>query len=277
MSLARRSAPDAPRELGLLRRLVRWLASPSGVALLAVLAVAGVGAAISYSHMLDWAKINGDVDAHEWRAFLFPLSVDGAIIAASAVIYADARAGRTADWLAYTIVVVGMAQSVVANVSHDWKDWRAELVIAGWPALAVAGGIELMFRFVRRSREHAEAEAEAAEQAAQAQAEAEEKAEARRRKREEKAREAPAETEPEQAAEVVQLRATGTDGAERPDWLKEGATAEQAMRTYLDRVDPAASGADLDRMVGVPYFGTTPGYGRKVRRSWQSEQAEQEV
>jgi hypothetical protein len=269
MIFARRSAPGAPPELGPIRRLLRWIASPTGVALLAVLAVAGVGAAISYSHMFDWAKINGDTGPHEWRAYLFPISVDGAIVAASAVIYADARAGRKADWLAYVTVSIGMAMSVTANVVHDqWRDDKAEWVIAGWPAVALGVGAELMFRFVRRVREHREALAEVAAEQEQARLEAQEKAEARRRKREEKASEDLA----EEAAEIVQLRATGTDGAERPGWLAEGATAEQAMRTYLSEVDSSASGADLDRMVGTPYFGTAPGYGRKVRRSWQSEQ-----
>jgi hypothetical protein len=58
------------------------LVSATGVALMAVALVGGIAAAISYSHMLDWAKANGDVNAHEWRAYLFPLSVDGAIVAA---------------------------------------------------------------------------------------------------------------------------------------------------------------------------------------------------
>jgi hypothetical protein len=280
MDLARRSAPDAPA--GPTRRLLRWLASPTGVALLAVLVVAGVGAAISYSHMLDWARANGDTGDREWRAYLFPVSVDGAIIAASAIIYADARVGRPADWLAYLVVAVGMGQTVTANVAHDWVDGRAELIIAGWPALAVAGGTELVFRFVRRIREHDDTLAEAQRQAEldrlaaeREAAEAEQKAEEarqRRREREESKRQQAAEAEPD--AEVVRLRADGADSAQRPAWLAKDATAEQAMRAYLAQVNPEASGADLDRAVGVPYFGTAPGYGRKIARAWRAERDE---
>lgn len=291
MKSARRSASDAPRSPGAIRRFLRLIASPVGVALFATSSLVGIVAAISYSHMLDWAKANGDTGADEWRAFLFPLSVDGAVVAASAVIYADARAGRKADKLAYFVAVVGMAWSVIANVAHDKTGWLAEKAIAGWPAVALAVVVELVFRFVRRMREQADqlaaAEREAAERAEAARIEAEriaaeearaaEEAAARKAETEQRRREKAEQREREKAeqepeAEVLQLRATGTDGTERPAWLVEGATAEQAMRNYLATVDSSATGADLDRMVGVPYFGTTPGYGRRVRREWRQQQ-----
>lgn len=285
MTFARRSAPDAPRPPGTIRRLLRWLGSPTGVALQALAVVGGVAAVVSYSHMLDWAKANEEASS-EWRAFLFPLSVDGAIMAASAVLYADSRAGRKADKLAYFIVVIGVLWSIVANVAHDTTGWGAEKTIAGWPPVALALVVELVFRFVRRMSEQAEAlakaEAEAAriaeEQAAEAArlaAEAEVKKAEAERKRQERAeqrerREREQDQEPQ--AEVLRLRATGTDGApERPEWLAPDATAQQAMEAYLAR-HPAASGAELDREVGRPYFNTTDGYGRKVAREWRSKQ-----
>jgi hypothetical protein len=289
MTSARRSAPDAPRPPGPIRRMLRWIGSATGVALIAVAIVGGIAAVISYSHMLDWAKANEDA-ASEWRSFLFPISVDGAIMAASAVLYADSRAGRKADKLAYAIVTIGVLWSIVANVAHDTTGWGAQKGIAAWPPVALALVVEMVFRFVRRMSEQADALAKAAAEAqrlaeeAQAEADrlAEEKAaeearaEERRRERAEKReraeqrqREQPPE-EPE--AEVFQLRATGTDGGERPAWLIEGATAEQAMHSYLGTVDASATGADLDRIVGVPYFGTTPGYGRKVARKWREQQ-----
>jgi hypothetical protein len=289
MMFARRSAPDAPRPPGPIRRLLRWLGSPTGVALQALAIVGGVAAVVSYSHMLDWAKANEEASS-EWRAYLFPLSVDGAIMAASAVLYADSRAGRKADKLAYFIVVVGVLWSIVANVAHDTTGWGAEKSIAGWPPVALALVVELVFRFVRRMSEQAEqlaaAEAEAARiaeeqarEAARLAAEAEEKkAEAERKRQEraeqrERAQREQAEQEPQ--AEVVRLRATGTEGAsDRPEWLTEGATAQQAMEAYLAR-NPDATGADLDREVGQPYFGTKDGYGRKVAREWRNRQQEQ--
>ena len=290
MNFARRSAPDAPRPPGSIRRMLRWVSSPTGVALLAVALVGGIAAVISYSHMFDWAKANEDA-ASEWRSFLFPISVDGAIVAASAVLYADSRAGRRADWLAYLIIVVGVLWSIVANVAHDTTGWGAQKGIAAWPPVALALVVEMVFRFVRRMSQQAEALAEAAAEArrladaqateaarlAEEKAIEEAKAEERRRERRERAEQRQRDQPPEEPeAEVFQLRATGTDGVERPGWLAEGATAEQAMHAYLGTVNADATGADLDRIVGVPYFGTTPGYGRKVKRAWKDQQETQQ-
>ena len=60
-------------------------------------AVAGVGtvavsaAVISYSHVMELARRAGETRMATW---LLPLSIDGAIAAAVAVILADSRAGR---------------------------------------------------------------------------------------------------------------------------------------------------------------------------------------
>lgn len=285
MTLARRSAPDAPRPPSLIRRIF----SSTGMALLGAAIVGGIAAVISYSHMLDWAKANEDVSS-EWRAYLFPVSVDGAIMAASAVLYADSRANRKSDWLAYVIIVVGIVWSIVANMAHNTTGWAAEKGIAGWSPIALALVVELVFRFVRRMSEQADALAKAAAdaqriadaQAAEAARLAEEtenervKAEARKAEAEVRRRERAEQREREKAeepqAEVVQLRATGTDGAsERPEWLAPDATAQQAMESYLAR-HPTATGAELDREVGRPYFNTTDGYGRKVARMWREQQ-----
>jgi hypothetical protein len=124
---------------------------------LVVTGVAGIAAAISYGHMHDWASANGEPS---WRALLFPLSVDGLLIAASAVLLADSRSGRKADWLAWTLVVVGSLVSVTANVAHDWVARAAEIAIAGWPPLALVGSYELLMRLLRRLRVPADLDAE---------------------------------------------------------------------------------------------------------------------
>lgn len=292
MNQARRSAPDAPRPHGPIRRMLRRVFSATGAALFGAAVVGGIAAAISYSHMLDWAKANDDVSS-EWRAYLFPVSVDGAIVAASAVLYADSRAGRKSDKLAYGIIVVGILWSIIANIAHSTTGWGAEKSIAGWPPLALALVVEMVFRFVRRMSEQAEAlakaEAEAFRLAEAARVEREriaaeelrtaEEAAARKAEAEERRRERAEQREREKVdepqAEVLQLRATGTDGAQRPEWLAKDATAEQAMHAYLAR-NPQATGAELDREVGRPYFNTTDGYGRKVARKWR-EQRQEEV
>ncbi|HET9144182.1 DUF2637 domain-containing protein [Actinophytocola sp.] len=293
MKQARRSAPDAPRPHGPIRRALRRVFSATGVALFATAVVGGIAAAISYSHMLDWAKANDDVNS-EWRAYLFPVSVDGAIVAASAVLYADSRAGRKSDKLAYAIIVVGILWSIIANIAHNTTGWGAEKTIAGWPPIALALVVEMVFRFVRRMSEQAEAlataqaeqarlaeaarveaervaaeEKRAAEEAAARRAEADER---RRERAEQRERERAEQREQEPQADVVQLRATGTDGADRPAWLIEGATAEQAMLAYLAQAKGDVTGAELDRVVGIPYFGTTPGYGRKIARKYREQQ-----
>lgn len=290
MKSARRNAPDAPRPHGPIRRALRRAFSATGAALFGAGVVGGIAAAISYSHMLDWAKANDDVSS-EWRAYLFPVSVDGAIVAASAVLYADSRAGRKSDKLAYGIIVIGILWSIVANIAHNTTGWGAEKSIAGWPPLALALVVEMVFRFVRRMSEQAEAlakaeaEALAAAEAARIEAErlaieqarieqeaAARKAEAEQRRREKAEQRDRERVEQEPQAEVLQLRATGTDGAQRPAWLHTDATAEQAMNAYLDHVNAAANGAELDREVGIPYFGTSDGYGRKIIRKRRDQQ-----
>ncbi len=125
--------------------LERW--SLLGATVGAVTAVAGIAGAISYGHMHDWALTNGEPS---WRALLFPLSVDGLLVAASVVLLADSRAGRRGDWLAYVLACLGAAVSIAANVAHDWRDPVAEIAIAGWPPLALIGAYELLMRLLRR-------------------------------------------------------------------------------------------------------------------------------
>ena len=61
-----------------------------------VVALAGIAAAISYSHMRGLAELHGETG---WRGHAFPLSVDGIEIVASLVLLADRRAGRPSGWL----------------------------------------------------------------------------------------------------------------------------------------------------------------------------------
>ncbi|MGH3659866.1 MAG: DUF2637 domain-containing protein, partial [Micromonosporaceae bacterium] len=87
-----------------------------------------------------------------WRAMLFPLAVDGLLVAASVVLLADSRAGRHPDWLAYLLATTGAAVSVAANVAHDWTHPVAATAIAGWPPVALLGSYELLMRLLRRLR-----------------------------------------------------------------------------------------------------------------------------
>ncbi|WP_344314151.1 DUF2637 domain-containing protein [Fodinicola feengrottensis] len=117
-----------------------------------VISVAGVAliaGAISFGHMHDWAAVNGEP---AWRQPLFPLSVDGLVIAGSVVLLADSLAGRRRDWLAYVLVTAGAAVSVAANVLHGWHHPIAATVIAAWPPLSLIGSYELLMRLLHRLR-----------------------------------------------------------------------------------------------------------------------------
>lgn len=231
--------------------------------MLALTAVIAVAAAISYSHMFDWAKLNGEP---EWRARLSPLSVDGALFAASLVMYADARMRNRPDRLAYLTVIAGIGWSVLANMNHDWKDPIAAKAIAAWPPLALAVTIELVLRFVRRLREQSETSAAKTE-----------KPVAVPQKR-------PAETAPAPAAPVTpiavpEIGAAGqqlTAEMRKAGWAPDDyADLGKAMRGYLEKVNPEATGSDLWAIVG-PFFGRTgkdSGMGRAIARKFKEDQA----
>jgi Protein of unknown function (DUF2637) len=225
----------------------RELIAVTALAVAAVLALAGIAAVISYSHMFDWARANHEPD---WRARLFPLSVDGAILAASMVLYADSRAGRRADKLAYLITLSGFAWSVGANIGHTWVDSLAAKMIAGWPPIAMFLSVELMFRFARRWRGQADAEV---------------------RKAERKAVKLPV---PAPAAEVaVEVPAPRPEPAplpqpstgERPAWFVEGSAKDSCM-AYLT-ANPAADAKELDAAVGK-YIRMSDGYARRMVRQF---------
>lgn len=230
--------------------------------LLALTAVIAVAVAISYSHMFDWALANKEP---RWRAHLSPISVDGAMLAASLVMYADARMRNRKDWLAYLTMIVGVGWSVLANMNYDVVSPVAAKAIAAWPPLSLAVSVELVLRFIRRLRERSEVQTQKAEKAQQPRAE----------------KTAPAprpvslpapEPVPSEPAYVdgitVEMRVAG--------WApNDYENLGDAMRGYLAKVDANASGADLWTTVG-PFFGKSgkdSGMGRTVARRFKEEQA----
>lgn len=235
------------------------------VAVASALCIAGVGGSISYSHMFDWATANGEIDAHRWRAQLFPVSVDGAILMATTVIYADARMERARDKLAYAVALSGMVWSIGANVGHDWISPLAAKLIAGWPPIALAVSVELLVRFVKRIREQSDEDTRRAEKAA-----------ARAVK---PAWTAPVAPKPEPAPvtepdEITREAATLTPEMEAAGWAPDDYTnAGAAMLGYLEKVNPDTIGADLDRLIGTPFFKVKPGRGRQIVQNFKAAQA----
>lgn len=225
----------------------RELIAVTALAAAAVLAVTGIAAIISYSHMQDWALAN-----HEpgWRARLFPLSVDGAILASTLVLYADSRAGRRADKLAYFITLAGIAWSVGANIGHTWVSDLAAKMIAGWPPIAMALSVELLFRFARRWRGQADAEV---------------------RKAERKAAKPPAPALPVVAdvpaprREPAPLPQPSTGAA--PSWLVPGRAKESCMNYLTEH--PEAEAKELDEVVGE-HVSMSDGYARRMVRQFRA-------
>lgn len=231
--------------------------------MLALAAVIGVAATISYSHMFDWALINGEP---RWRAHLSPLSVDGALLAASLVMYADARMRNRADWLAYLTALAGIVWSVLANMNHDVVSRVAAKAIAAWPPLALAVTIELVLRFTRRLREQSETQTA--------------KTVVPTPKIVTPAPRRPADAPP--APEAVTVALEGGIGDLTAEMREAGwaptdyADLGKAMRGYLEKVNPEASGSDLWTIVGVRFFGKTgkdSGMGRSIARKFKEDQA----
>ncbi|KAB2344174.1 DUF2637 domain-containing protein [Actinomadura rudentiformis] len=122
-------------------RAIRWITTV-GVVLLAAIA-----AVISYRHMYLLVRRHGETS---WTAVLLPLSVDGMIAVASMSLLADSRQGRRSGLLPWTLLVLGSAASLAANVAVAEPPVVGRL-IAAWPSCALIGAYELLMRQVRHS------------------------------------------------------------------------------------------------------------------------------
>ncbi|WP_398694271.1 DUF2637 domain-containing protein [Streptomonospora wellingtoniae] len=107
--------------------------------------LAVIAAVVSYSHMYELAQRHGEP---AWRAALFPLSVDGMIVASSMALLADARHGRRGGLLPWTLLILGSVASLAANIAvADPTLWSR--VIHAWPSFALMGAYELLMREFR--------------------------------------------------------------------------------------------------------------------------------
>jgi Protein of unknown function (DUF2637) len=76
--------------------------------------------------------------------------VDGMIVAASATLLAESRAGRRGGALPWALLVAGGVASVAANVAVAEPSLTGR-VIAAWPLFALTASWELLTRQVRSS------------------------------------------------------------------------------------------------------------------------------
>jgi hypothetical protein len=113
-----------------------------------VVAVAGFAAVISYTHIRQLALDKGQ----PWLdADLLPLSVDGLVLAASMVLWHEARARRDSPLLAQGMLALGVAATIAANVLYGYPHGPLAAVISAWPAVGFIGAVEMVILQVRRS------------------------------------------------------------------------------------------------------------------------------
>ena len=113
---------------------------------LAVLAVAGVAAIISYQHAYELVSTHGQTGV---TARLVPFTVDGLILAASMLILDANRRSRPVPPLAHWCLGVGVLATVDANLAHGLSHGPIGALVSAWPALALAGSFELLMTLVR--------------------------------------------------------------------------------------------------------------------------------
>ncbi len=123
-------------------RAVRW------TAVLAVVAVAGVAAYVSYWHAVEVVTRNAE---HGTIAHLYPILIDGIIVAASMVVLDAVRHGEDAPKLAWWLLGSGVLVTLAANVTYGAESGPAGALWAAWPAAAFVGTYELMMLLVRAS------------------------------------------------------------------------------------------------------------------------------
>ncbi|MDG4797192.1 DUF2637 domain-containing protein [Micromonospora sp. WMMD1082] len=109
-----------------------------------VAGLAVVAGTISFAHMHELAT---EHDQDGWKAFAFPISVDGLEIVAALYMVVQRRAGRRTGWLPWVALVVGTAASLAANVAVG-GDSVIGKVLAGWPALSMLVSVKLLFSMI---------------------------------------------------------------------------------------------------------------------------------
>jgi hypothetical protein len=121
-------------------------------AVVAVVAVAGVAAYVSYWHAVTVVTGAGEPPS---IAHLYPIVIDGIIVAASMVLLDAARHSEAAPRLAWWLLGSGIAVTFAANVTYGVAAGLSGALWAAWPAAAFVGCYELLLLLVRASARRA--------------------------------------------------------------------------------------------------------------------------
>lgn len=116
----------------------------TAVTVVCVAGLAVVAGTISFAHMHELAT---EHDQHGWKAFAFPISVDGLEIVAALYMVVQRRAGRRTGWLPWIALVVGTAASLAANIAVGGESVIGK-ILAGWPALSMLIAVKLLFSMI---------------------------------------------------------------------------------------------------------------------------------
>jgi hypothetical protein len=111
-----------------------------------VIAVAAFAAIVSFSHIYDLGRLQGQSGT---AARLLPLSVDGLIVAASLIMLISSRRTGGVHWLTRLMLWLGIGATVGANVAYGIPYGPLGAIVSAWPALAFVGAVEMVMVAVR--------------------------------------------------------------------------------------------------------------------------------
>ncbi len=113
---------------------------------IAVLAVAGVAAYVSYWHAYAVVCAHGETGV---TARLEPATIDGLVYASSMVNLYAARHRLPVPALARWLLALGIIATLAANMAQGWSHGPVGAVIAAWPAVSLVGSYELLVWIIR--------------------------------------------------------------------------------------------------------------------------------
>ena len=112
----------------------------------AVLAVAGVAAYVSYWHAYAVVCAHGETGI---TARLEPATIDGLVYASSMVIMYATRHRLPVPRLARWLLTLGIVATLAANMAQGWSHGPVGAVVAAWPAASLVGSYELLVWIIR--------------------------------------------------------------------------------------------------------------------------------
>ena len=113
---------------------------------IAVLAVAGVAAYVSYWHAYAVVCAHGETGV---TARLEPATIDGLVYASSMVNLYAARHRLPVPALARWLLALGIVATLAVNMAQGWSHGPVGAVIAAWAAVSLVGSYELLVWIIR--------------------------------------------------------------------------------------------------------------------------------